>query len=56
MDAVSAFAIAVFGLAWYFRSRTPEHEPLVRLFFGTIMAFGAASGFLGLALRLLTRG
>ncbi len=56
MDAVSAFAIVVFALAWYFRSRTSAHEPLARLFFGTIMVFGAASGLLGLALRLLTRG
>lgn len=56
MDAVSAFAIAMFALAWYFRSRTSEQEPLVRLFFGSIMVFAAASGFLGWALRLLTRG
>jgi hypothetical protein len=53
MDAVALFAIVVFGAAWFFHARTDASEPLVRLFFATLMIFGAAIGVLGLLLRLL---
>jgi hypothetical protein len=53
MDVVSAFAIVVFSAAWYFHARTPTDEPLIRLFFGTLLVLGAGSGVLGVANRLL---
>ncbi|MCW5699446.1 MAG: hypothetical protein KIT00_06360 [Rhodospirillales bacterium] len=51
MDVVSAFAVALFGLAWFFFHRTPDHERIVRLFLGTLMAMAAMVGALGLLLR-----
>jgi hypothetical protein len=54
MDLVSLFAIVVFGASWFFLERTPDDEPLVRLFFQVMMFLGAAIGFLGVLLRWLT--
>lgn len=53
MDVVSLFSIIVFVPSWYFFARTNPQEPLVRLFFGTLMVCSAGAGFLGLALRLM---
>jgi hypothetical protein len=54
MDWVSLFAAAVFGGAWYLRSRVSADDPLARLFLGVLMALAAAIGFLGLLLRALS--
>jgi hypothetical protein len=56
IDLVTVFAIIVFSVAWFFWSRTPKSEPLVRLFFGTLMTLGALIGVLGYVLRLLLTG
>lgn len=53
MNLISAFAIVVFAVAWWFYERTPDEERPARLFFGTLMVLGASAGFLGLAARLL---
>ena len=47
MDVVSAFAIVVFGGAWWFRRRTPEDERLTILFFNALMGLAVAIGLLG---------
>lgn len=52
MDLVALFAIVVFSSSWYFFQRTDAGEPLVRLFFATLMAMAVAVGILGLILRL----
>lgn len=54
MDAVSVFAVVIFALAWLFLSRTDPSEPLVRLFFATLMALAAIVGGLGLMLRAIS--
>jgi hypothetical protein len=54
MDVVTLFAIVVFSVAWVCHVRTDRGEPLVRLFFGLLMALGAGAGLLGLLLRLTT--
>jgi hypothetical protein len=51
MDVVSFFAIFVFCACWWLRARTPQHEELVRLFFGVIMGMAAGAGLFGFALR-----
>jgi hypothetical protein len=51
VNLVTLFAICVFSLAWFFWSRTPDVEPLGRLFFGTLMFLGAMVGFLDFFLR-----
>lgn len=51
MDVVSAFAIVVIVLSWICYMRTPQEEPLVRLFFGVLTGLGAMVGLLGLILR-----
>ncbi len=55
IDLVTLFSIIVFSLSWFFWSRTPAIEPLVRLFFGTLMVLGASVGILGFILRLYTQ-
>ncbi len=53
MDAVSAFAAAVFAASWWFRSRTPDEEHLVALFFNVLMGLAVAIGLLGFVNRQL---
>jgi hypothetical protein len=55
VDLVTVFSIIVFSLSWFYWSRTPVIEPLVRLFFGTLMVLGASVGILGFILRLYTK-
>ncbi len=55
VDLVTLFSIIVFSLSWFFWSRTPAIEPLVRLFFGTLMVLGASIGVLGFILRLYVK-
>lgn len=52
MDLVTLFAIGVFAVSWYFFARTAPDEPLVRLFWGTMLFMAAAIGVLGLIFRL----
>lgn len=52
MDLVALFAMIVFGSSWYFLQRTDPGEPLVRLFFATLMGMAVVVGILGLILRL----
>lgn len=52
MDVVGLFAAVVFALSWLAFSRTPEHERIVRLFFGAMMGMAALVGLFGLVLRL----
>lgn len=54
MDAVSLFAAVVFTAAWIFYDRADPSEPVVRLFFGTLMGLAAAIAVLGLLLRALS--
>jgi hypothetical protein len=54
MDVVSFFAVVVFAGSWYLRSRAALDDPLVRLFFTTLMGLAAAVGLLGLLLRTLS--
>lgn len=56
VDLVTLFAIIVFSLAWLFWSRTPPIEPVVRLFFATLMLMGALIGVFGFILKLYARG
>lgn len=51
VDLVTVFAVIVFSLAWLCRSRTPDGEPLAKLFFATLMVLGAMIGILGYVLR-----
>ena len=51
MDLVTLFAIGVFAASWFFFARTDPDEPLVRIFWGTMLFMGAAIGVLGLILR-----
>jgi len=53
MDVISLFSLVVFVCAWFFYARTDNDEPLVRLFFGTLMFFSAGAGGLGIILRLM---
>ncbi len=46
------FAIAAFAASWFFFARTDPDEPLVRLFWGTMLFMAASIGVLGLILRL----
>lgn len=54
LDVVTLFAIIVFAASWYFYARTETTEPVVRLFFGTMMIMAAAVGVLGWLLRAVT--
>lgn len=54
MDVVSLFAAVVFALAWTFYRRADPGEPIVRVFFGTLMALAAVIGALGLLLRAIS--
>lgn len=54
MDVVSLFAVIVFAGSWYLRSRLAPEDALAQLFFAALMALAAATGLLGLVLRLLS--
>jgi hypothetical protein len=53
MDVVSGFAIVVFAVSWWCRSRVPSDERLVVLFFSTLMVLAVAIAVLGFINRQL---
>jgi hypothetical protein len=53
MDLTTLFGIIVFSVAWLFWRRTDPREPLVRLFFGTLMFMGACIGLFSVLLRMM---
>jgi uncharacterized membrane protein YfcA len=53
MDLTTLFGIIVFCVAGLFWRRTDRREPLVRLFFGTLMFMGACIGFFSFLLRMV---
>ena len=53
VDLTTLFGIIVFCVAWLFWRRTGRWEPLVRLFFGTLMFMGACIGVFSVLLRVM---
>jgi hypothetical protein len=53
MDLTTLFGIIVFSVAWFFWRRTESQEPLVRMFFGTLMFISACIGLFSLLLRMM---
>jgi hypothetical protein len=53
VDLTTLFGIIVFCVAWLFWRRTDRREPLVRLFFGTLMFMGACIGVFSVLLRVM---
>ncbi len=53
MDLTTLFGIIVFSIAWLFWGRANPQEPLVRMFFGTLMFMAACIGFFSFLLRVI---